>query len=332
MKNSTINMTAKVKIDAIGYCIPENVITNNDLELSMDTTASFILERTGIKTRRYISENETNGSLMTAAIKNACEKAGILLSEIDFIIVNTLSPDYHDPSQACLLQSLLPELVGVPALDIRAQCSGFLYGAYLAEKLLLSNAANRVLVICGEVLSRRIKGNLFDRNLAVLVGDGAAAAIISRSSDGETRGFINLQLGADGSYFDLIKTPGVNYLQAHSSEDLLFSMQGKELFAHATGILIEQAKMQLAKHFLSIADIDQVICHQPNVKMLEYIAGQLEIPSEKMVVTADKYGNMASASLPVTWGEADKKTSLSGLSLVIAFGGGSTWASCLYRH
>lgn len=332
MKSPTVNIPPKVKIDAIGYCVPQNIITNNNLELSMDTTAQFILERTGILTRRYISENETNGALMAVAVKDACEKAGISLSDIDFLIVNTLSPDYHDPSQACLLQSLLPELVGAPALDIRAQCSGFLYGAYLAEKLLQSHSANRVLVVCGEVLSRRVKGNSLDRNLAVLVGDGAAAAILSRSSDDETCGFINLQLGADGSYFDLIKTPGVNYLPRHSSEDLLFSMQGKELFAHATGVIIEQAKMQLAHHSITVADLDQVICHQPNVKMLEYIAGQLEIPRNKMVVTADKYGNMGSASLPVTWGDADKKKSLSGLSLIVAFGGGSTWASCLYRH
>jgi 3-oxoacyl-(acyl-carrier-protein) synthase III len=327
----------KVKISGFGISLPEKVVTNKELEKTMDTTEAFIIEKTGVLERRFVTENETNAMLMVNSIHAACQTSKVPLEGIDTLIVNTLSPDFHDPSQACLVQGMLKELIGIPAFDIRAQCAGFLYGTYLANSLILSDAAKHVLVVCGEVNSKRMVGNKEDRNIAVLAGDGAASAVISKA-DGMT-GFLDLSLGADGSYFDLLKTeaPGVHSGKFLCQDDIdknkwLFKMKGPELFEHATKTIICEIKRIMEKHSIKYTDLHSIISHQPNVRMLEYIANKLDIPKEKFVINAHKYGNTASASLPIAWAESVETCAPGDLSLIIGFGAGSTWGSGIYRH
>lgn len=334
--NKMMNHTTSVKISGSGMAIPAHVVDNSLLENTMDTTSAFIDERTGIITRRYVSNNQNNSDLMLEAINKAVSNAGLKNRDIDMMIVNTLSPDYHDPSQACLLQGMIDDMGKIPVFDIRAQCSGFLYALYLSEKLILSNAANHVLVVCGEVLSRRIKGSIDDRNIAVLLGDGAGCAVVSKST-GNT-GFIDINIGADGRYFDTLvtKSPGTrdDAFVSGSTEagDFLFNMQGKALAEHAIETITAEALSMMKKHRLDTSDITKFVTHQPNVRMLESIAGKLNVDTQKMIVNADKYGNMASASLAVAWGERQKNSKKGDLSLLIGYGAGATWGSALYLH
>tara|TARA_B100000427_G_scaffold249628_1_gene212811 strand:- start:7445 stop:8464 length:1020 start_codon:yes stop_codon:yes gene_type:complete len=336
-KTKLSSILPKIKISGLGTYLPRKKVSNKDLEKIMDTTENFIVEKTGVLERRFVEKNETNAMLMEHAIRGASQKSKVPLEKIDALIVNTLSPDFHDPSQACLVQGIINELIGIPAFDIRAQCAGFLYGAYLAKSLIVSGTANHVLVVCGEVNSKRMVGDKGDRNIAVLAGDGAGAAVVSKADD--MVGFLDFSVGADGSYFDLLKTeaPGVHGEKFLSQNDFdknkwLFKMKGPELFEHATETIIFEVKKMLKKHAINHSHLHSIICHQPNVRMLEYIADKLEIPRDKFVINAHKYGNIASASLPIAWAESVGDHSPGDLSLIIGFGAGSTWGTAMYRH
>lgn len=323
-------------ISGIGLCLPHNVITNADTVQRMNTTEAFILERTGVVTRRHVSPNETTRDLMVPAVQRALAGAGIGPDEVDFLIVNTLSPDHHDPSQACLIQAAL-ELGHTPAVDIRAQCSGFLYGLRMAHGLLQGGQYRNVVVVCGEVLSKRMDCSDAGRNLAILLGDGAAAAVVQGGAAPD-RGIIDLELGADGHYFDLLMTaaPGTAGARFLSPGDLdagrtEFVMRGRPMFEHASGTLVRIARAMLARHKLGIRDIDHVICHQPNLRILDEVQLRLEIPADKLHLTVDQLGNMASASMPATLAMNWDRIASGERVLMLTYGSGATWGAALYR-
>ncbi|QNA98231.1 beta-ketoacyl-ACP synthase 3 [Massilia sp. Se16.2.3] len=323
-------------ISGIGLCLPHNVMNNAAMEQRMNTTEAFILERTGVITRRHVSPGETTRDLMVPAVQRALASAGIGADEVGFLIVNTLSPDHHDPSQACLIQAELG-LGHTPAVDIRAQCSGFLYGLRLAHGLLQGGQYRNVVVVCGEVLSKRMDCSDAGRNLAILLGDGAAAAVVQGGAALD-RGIIDLELGADGHYFDLLMTaaPGTAGERFLSPADIdagrtEFVMRGRPMFEHASGTLVRIARAMLARHRLGIRDIDHVICHQPNLRILDEVQLRLEIPAEKLHLTVDQLGNMASASMPATLAMNWDRIASGELVLMLTYGSGATWGAALYR-
>lgn len=329
--------TQRLVIRGMGYALPERRVSNADIVARMNTTEQFIVERTGVLFRHHLDGDEGVSSLMQPAAEKAIAAAGLALDDIDALIVNTLSPDVHDPSQACLMQARLG-LRQVPAFDIRAQCSGFLYCLELAQSLLLTGRYRHILVICGEALSKRMDCSDAGRNLAILLGDGAAAAVVSLSADTDA-GLQDLRLGADGSYFDLLKTqkPGSAGSTSFLAEADLdsaqhqFRMQGKPMFDHASSTLARIARELLAAHQLQVSDLHQVICHQPNLRILDAVQQQLDIPTAKMPVSVDQLGNMASASLPLTLALQWPDLQPGQLLLFLAYGSGATWGAGLYQ-
>lgn len=323
-------------ISGLGYCLPEHIVTNADIVARMNTTEAFILERTGVVTRRHVRAEQAVSALMVPAVQRALAAAGLGPEDVDFLIVNTLSPDHHDPSQACLIQ---PQVASrhIPALDIRAQCSGFLYGMQVARSM-LGPRCRHVVVVCGEVLSKRMDCSDAGRNLAILLGDGAAAAVISQGAD-EASGLLDLQLGADGQYFDLLMTSAPGSAGAHflSGADLelgrsQFVMRGKPMFEHASATLVRIARDMLVRHRLSIDRIDHVICHQPNLRILDEVQLRLEVPDSKLHKTVEFLGNMASASMPTTLAMNWDKVRSGELVLMLTYGSGATWGAGLYRR
>ncbi len=188
----------------LGFSLPKRQVSNHDLVGRINTSDEFIVERTGVRTRYHVEPEQAVSALMVPAARQAIEAAGLLPEDIDLLLVNTLSPDHHDPSQACLIQPLLG-LRHIPVLDIRAQCSGLLYGLQMARGQILAGLARHVLVVCGEVLSKRMDCSDRGRNLSILLGDGAGAVVVS-AGESLDDGLLDLRLGADGNYFDLLMT------------------------------------------------------------------------------------------------------------------------------
>jgi 3-oxoacyl-(acyl-carrier-protein) synthase III len=325
----------QVKLSGSGFCVPEKIVTNSEIVSMMNTTEEFITERTGVITRRHVEPNQVCSQLMVEAAKNAIKKSGLETKDIDLLIVNTLSPDHYDPSQACLIQPML-DLGHIPSMDIRAQCSGFLYGVQVARQFVQNKTANNVLVICGEVLSKRMDCSDDGRNLAILLGDGAGAAVVSQSDSGS--GFLDIELGSDGEFFDLLMTESPGYKSSRPENVVIekkkehyFRMRGKPMFEHASSTLARIVNEMLEEHKLRLSDVSQVICHQPNLRILENVQQKLGINDEKMFINVHKYGNMASASLPVTWAEYEPSAKEGDLVMFLAYGAGATWGSALYR-
>ncbi len=325
-------------IRGMGYFVPERVVTNRDLERWMNTSEAFIVARTGIYERRHAAPSASLNDLILPAVTSALQRARLAAEDIDAVIVSTLSPDYHDPSQACLLQgvALRP---GIPAFDIRAQCSGMLYGMELASGMLASGRYRHVLLVCAELLSKRMDRSDEGRNLAVLLGDGAAALVLGRAGPGEG-GVLDLTIGADGREFQLLTTaaPGSRNPTFLSLSDVEqgrhhFRMQGKGMFEHASNTLARVARQMLDAHGLSIQDIQLLVPHQPNVRLLEAVQRMLEVDPDRCMVTADRLGNIASASLPVSLAIALESGRLKpgDLALLLTYGAGATWGAALYR-
>jgi 3-oxoacyl-[acyl-carrier-protein] synthase III len=326
----------RVRISGMGYCVPDRVVTNHELSARMNTSDAFIVSRAGIVERRHVAPGEATSDLMITATRRAVANAGLRPEDIDMMIVSTLSPDHHDPSQANRIQPALG-LRHIPCFDIRAQCSGFLFGSDIALQYLRNGACSNVLVVCGEVLSKRIDPSDEGRNLAILLGDGAAAAVLSASEDGQ-KGFIDLLSGADGTHFhDLwTRAPGTanpSFSKPEDASAFEFRMLGKPLAAHAVEKLSGSAREILARNGLSVADVDLVVSHQPNLRMLDALRDVLALPQEKLMVTVDRLGNMASASLPVSIAMALESGRLRPgmLALFLTYGAGSTWSAALYR-
>lgn len=326
-----------ILITGVGAALPDGIVTNSDIERRINTTAAFVVERTGVQSRRHVTPERATSSLMIAAAQRAMANAEIDSADIDFLMVNTLSPDHHDPSQACLIQPLLGTRM-IPALDLRAQCSGFLYGLQLARAMLRSREARHVLLICGEVLSKRMDCSDAGRNLSILLGDGSGAAVVSHSPRADF-GLLDVVLGADGREFDLLMTaaPGTAGHRFIDASDIShgrteFVMQGRRMFEHATDTLVRTAGALLRRNGMTLRDVAQVVCHQPNLRILEAVRERLGVDAARMPLTVTELGNMGSASLPVTLALQWPAIAHGDIVMLLAYGAGATWGGALYRH
>lgn len=327
---------SQLVITGMGHAIPKRQVFNEEIVGRINTTDEFITQRTGVKSRFHLPTNEGVSSLMKAAALNAIKSSGVALSDIDALIVNTLTPDFHDPSQACLMQHELG-LEHVPSFDIRAQCSGFLYALDIANGMLAARRYTNILIICGEALSKRMDCSDDGRNLSILLGDGAAAAVVSLGTN-SNEGLSDLAIGADGSYYDLLKTekPGSRSGGYFITSDDIdsgkhhFRMQGKAMFDHATTTLSKVASDLLQTNGVALEEVDWVICHQPNLRILEAVKASLQLPDEKMPINVEEFGNMASASLPLTLSMNWDRFTPGQRLLILAYGSGATWGAALY--
>jgi 3-oxoacyl-[acyl-carrier-protein] synthase-3 len=306
----------------------------------METSDEFIVERTGLRRRRYAPPDMAASDLALPACRDAVADAGLSMDQIDMVIMNTITPDHADPGCACFLQAKLG-LSGIPVFDIKQQCAGLIYGLSLADHFIRAGTCRHVLIACSEVLSTRIDGSNEGRNIAVLLGDGAGAVVVGPSPDGR-RGILSCILHADGRYAKALYTeaPGsaLGRKQHVTEEDVRacrvhFRMDGKTVFHNGVEKMSEAVLECLRANGLTLDDLDALVPHQANLRMLEAIVKRLGIPPQKVFVNVEEYGNIASASLPIALDESRH----SGLvrpdsrALLVAFGAGFVWGSALIR-
>jgi len=321
------------KIVSTGSYVPEDVITNHDLERIVDTSDDWIVERTGIRQRRVVNGGQAASDLASEAALRALKHAHLKPRDIDLIIVATISGDMPFPSTACLVQSRIAAK-NAAAFDLNAACSGFIYGLHLADNLIRGGAHNRILLIGAEVLSRFTDWE--DRATCILFGDGAGAVIIEPTK--EKKGIISTNIHSDGDLGDLIMLPGNGSRNPCSRDTILkrlqfIKMKGNETFKVAVRTLEEIATKTLKDNDLDPADLSLLIPHQANVRIIQATAKRLNLPPEKVFMNIEKYGNTSAASIPIALDEAVQAGRVnSGDNILLeAFGGGLTWASALLR-
>ncbi|RKT46716.1 beta-ketoacyl-ACP synthase III [Thiocapsa rosea] len=314
------------RILGTGSHLPARTVTNADLEAIVDTTATWIFERTGIEKRHLVAEGETCCDLAEVAARRALDAAGLQPSDIDLIIVATTTPDQFFPSTACLLQQRLG-VRGCPAFDLQAVCTGFVYAVGVADKFIRTGAAKRALVVGAETLSRIL--NWEDRGTCVLFGDGAGAVVLEAADE---PGIISTHLHADGAYKDLLQVPGG--LGNGHPDARFIEMKGNEVFRVAVTTLGRIVDETLEAAGLAKSDIDWLIPHQANIRIIQATARKLDLPMERVVVTVAEHGNTSAASIPLAFDQAvrDGRIQRGELLLMEAFGGGFTWGSVLVRY
>lgn len=316
-----------------GSYIPETVLTNSYFEERLDTNDEWIVSRTGIKERRRVEDSVATSDVATYAALKAIEDANLNPEDLDMIIVATVTPDMSFPSTACIVQKNIGA-INASAFDISAACSGFIYGLSIAEKFIKTGSAKYILVIGAETLSKIT--DYSDRNTCVLFGDGAGAAVVS--SVEENNGILASYTGSDGRGGDLLKLPAGGSRMPASIETLAnrmhyIKMDGSEVFKFAIKIMGEAAEKALEMCGLDKKDIDYLIPHQANIRIIESATKRLKIPKDKVFVNIDKYGNMSAASIAVALDEAKKANKLSkgDVVVLVGFGGGLTWGSIVLR-
>ncbi len=313
-----------------GGFLPENVVTNADLEKKVDTSDAWIVERTGIRQRHIAVKGQTTCDLAEVAARRAIAAAGMDTRDIDLIIVATTTPDKVFPSTACLLQQRLG-ISGSPAFDIQAVCTGFVYALSIADKFIKTGASKNALVIGAETLSRILDWS--DRRTCVLFGDGAGAVVLSASDE---PGIKSTHLHADGRYESLLNVPrGIS----SGYEDLIageafIQMQGTEVFKVAVKTLGRIVDETLAANGLNDSDIDWLIPHQANLRIITATAKKLKMPMDRVILTVAEHGNTSAASVPLALDVAvrDGRVKRGDLLLLEAFGGGFTWGSALVQY
>lgn len=322
-----------VGILGTGAYLPEKVLTNADLEKMVDTNDEWIVSRTGIRERRIAASDEAASDLATQAARQALERAGITADQLDLIIIATVTPDMSFPATACLVQDKLGAK-NAATFDLSAACTGFLYGISTAAQFITTGVYRYALVVGVEVLSRIVDWE--DRNTCVLFGDGAGAAILGPVKDGY--GFQSYQLGGDGSGGVHLNLPaGGSRLPASEQtiQDKLHyvRMNGREVFKFAVRVLINSTEEALRKAGLTKADIDFLIPHQANIRIIESAVDRFGLDENKVIVNLDRYGNMSSASIPVALNEAWEQGRFTEGDIVVlcGFGGGLTWGSTVLR-
>lgn len=320
------------RIMGTGSQLPERIVTNSDLEKVMATTDEWIRSRTGICERRIVSEGETTTTLALEACRKALAAAAIEPEEIDLFIMGTTTPDLIFPSSACLLQKQLG-LRDVGAMDINAACSGFMYALSVADKYIRCGDARRVLVCGAETLSKLINWN--KRDTAVLFGDGAGAVVLEAS---EEPGILSTHIHADGNYADLLTTKvgvscGFDGIEENEGRAEII-MKGNEVFKVAVRTLGRMVEETLGANKLKKSDLDWLIPHQANYRIITATAKMLEMDLDQVVVTVDRHGNTSAASVPLALDEAvrDGRIQRGDMLLLEAFGGGFTWGSALIRY
>lgn len=331
-------MAVRSKILGTGHYVPERVVTNADLEKLMDTSDEWIQQRTGIKERRWISEECGPSDLAKPACDNALEMAGLEAKDIDAIIFATLSPDYNFPGSGCLMTKLL-DIPGTPALDIRNQCSGFIYGLQIADAYIRSGVYKNVMFIGAEVHSTGLDLTTRGRDVSVIFGDGAGAVLLGPSDD-DSQGVLTTLVGADGEYAKelMVELPASRYIPRLTPEGMEEGrhypyMNGREVFKHAARKLPGAVAQALKTCELGTDDVDLFIPHQANLRISEMAQKALSLPDEKIYNNIQKFGNTTAASIPIALDECVRSGRLErgGLLAVGAFGAGFTWGSAVVR-
>jgi 3-oxoacyl-[acyl-carrier-protein] synthase III len=319
-------MTQKIfsKIAGTGSYLPKKILSNADLEKMIDTTDEWIFSRTGIRERHIAAKGEHTSDLALEAAKNAITSAGIVASDIDLIIIATTTPDKIFPSVATMVQRKLG-IAGCPAFDIQAVCSGFIYALATADNFIKAGAAKCALVIGAESFSRIV--DYTDRSNCILWGDGAGAVILQATNS--EQGIISTHLHADGNYEKMLHVP-----RRHDGTPDTVHMEGNAVFKMAVNTLDQIVDETLAANNLQKSDIDWLVPHQANIRILQATAKKLDMSMDKVVVTVDKHGNTSAASIPLALDVAvrDGRIKRGDMILMEAFGGGFTWGSALIKY
>ncbi|MEZ4875907.1 MAG: beta-ketoacyl-ACP synthase III [Flavobacteriaceae bacterium] len=330
------------KISGLGYYVPEQVVTNDDLSKLMDTNDAWIQERTGIKERRWIVEGsgDTTATMGVKAAKIAMERAGVRAQDIDFVVFATLSPDYYFPGPGVMVQKELG-LNTVGALDVRNQCSGFVYALSVADNYIKTGMYRNILVIGSELHSRGLDKTTRGRGVSVIFGDGAGAAIVSRNEG--TGGILSTHLHSEGAFAEelIVKAPGMgtrwvtDILKDDDPNDESYFpyMNGQFVFKNAVVRFSEVIMEGLQTNNLSVADIDMLIPHQANLRISQFIQHKFRLTDDKVYNNIQKYGNTTAASIPIALTEAWENGKIKDGDLVVlaAFGSGFTWGSAIIR-
>jgi 3-oxoacyl-[acyl-carrier-protein] synthase III len=317
-----------------GAYAPKKILTNRDLEQMVDTTDAWITERTGIKERRIAAEGEVTSDMAVVAARHALAMAGTNVLDVDMIIAGTISADMPLPSCAVMIQAKLGAARAF-AFDISAACAGSLYGLTIADQFIRTGRARRVLVIGAELLSRLVDWS--DRNTCILFGDAAGAMVVGPAQD-PGRGFLSAHLYSDGRAAGILSIPGGGSKFPPSAEMLerkmhKIAMNGREIYKFAVRVLPEAILEALDANGLAVADIDHIVPHQANARIVEKVLEKLGIPLKKCWLNLDRYGNTSSASLPISLDEANRAGRLKPGDLIamMAIGAGMTWGSALMR-
>ena len=314
------------RITGTGSYLPEKILTNLDLERMMDTSDEWIRTRTGITQRHIAREDQVASDLALHACQNAMQAAGVTNQDIDLIIVATTTPDMIFPSTACILQNKLG-IENCPAFDVQAVCSGFVYALATADMFVSSGKCRNALVVGSEIYSKILDWN--DRSTCVLFGDGAGAVVLSQS---DQPGILSTHLHASGSHSNILSAPGcISGGKVQGTPYI--NMEGNAVFKFAVKVLEEVVQEAVAKNNLQSADIDWLIPHQANIRIIQSTAKKLGLPMDKVVVAVDKHGNTSAASIPLALDIAvrDGRIQRDQLILLEGVGGGFTWGAVLLR-
>ena len=315
-----------VTITGLGAYAPERVITNDELAQMVDTSDEWIIERTGIRERRIAADEQALSDLSLPAARQALEQAGSDGTDVDLLIVATVTPDMMFPSTSVILADQLGATEAA-AYDLSAGCTGFMYALAQAYGMVASKLARRVLVVGGDVLSRILDWT--DRSTVVLFGDGAGAVVLEPS---EEPGFLAFELGADGAGGENLWLPGSGS-RLFEDPDRFVKMNGREVFKFATRVLVSSAEAVLQRYGASVQDVDVYVPHQANVRIIDHATKKLGVPSERVVINVDRYGNTSSGSIPLALADAqaDGRLQSGKLVLMTGMGAGLTWGSALMR-
>lgn len=321
------------KIVGLGMYAPPKKMTNYDFEKMVETSDSWIIERTGIRVRRIAERGTPNSDIALIASRKALDDAGVRPEEIDTILLGTCSPDMVIPSTACFLQMKLGA-TNAFAMDLVAACSGFIYALQVADAQIRAGRAKKVLVVGSEILSSLV--DYTDRTTCILFGDGAGAAVVAECEDGD--GILSCQLQSDGSLWDLIHIPGPGTLNPLTpdliSQRLIYlRMAGNETFKHAVTKMGDTALKVINEAGYGVDDLALVVPHQANLRIINAVGKRLGVTAEKVYVNLDKYGNTSAASIPIALAEAkaENRFGPGDLVLLVAFGSGLTWGATLMR-
>jgi 3-oxoacyl-[acyl-carrier-protein] synthase-3 len=315
-----------VSITGLGVKVPDRVVTNEDLKQYVDTSDEWIRERTGIRERRMASREEALSDIALPASRDALAQAGVDGKDIDLLIVATVTPDMMFPSTGAILADKLGA-VDAAAYDLSAGCTGFMYALAQAYGMLVGGLAKRALVVGGDLLSRILDWE--DRSTLVLFGDGAGAVVLEAVPE---QGFLGFELGADGAGGQNLWLPGSGS-RIFDDPDRLVKMNGREVFKFATRILVKSAQDIMERCGVTIDDVDVYVPHQANMRIIDHATKKLGVPSEKVVINVDRYGNTSSGSIPLALADAaqDGRLKPGKLVLMTGMGAGLTWGSALIR-
>ncbi|MCA9484694.1 MAG: ketoacyl-ACP synthase III [Nitrospina sp.] len=331
----TYRFPYNARILGTGSCLPEKVLTNQDLEKTLDTSDQWIRERTGIRERRIAAKGESSSTLGARAARQALSRAGVAVEEVELIIVCTSTPDVIYPSTACFVQRELGA-ANAAAFDISAVCSGFVFGLSIAEQYLKTGRYKTVLVIGAEVNSRLMDWT--DRTTCILFGDGAGAVVLRREESEEPAGILSTHIFSDGNRADMLIVPGgigKEPVSTQAVEDKLYTlkMDGQATFKVAVKRMVEASKEALACNGLTLEDLKVIVPHQANMRIIEAVADKLKVDISRTMVNLDRYGNTGGASIPIALNEAVENGMINpgDLVLLTVLGAGLTWGAGLIR-